>query len=69
MAISLCFGLMLSTVLVLLLVPTFFSIYARLRFNVSMDDSDNEVSDLDGNGSRVEPKPADELLSEPLGIR
>jgi multidrug efflux pump subunit AcrB len=30
MAASLCFGLMTSTVLVLVLVPTFYLIYARI---------------------------------------
>ena len=36
MATSLCFGLMLSTLLVLVLVPTFYFVYGR-RFGVSAD--------------------------------
>ena len=36
MAASLCFGLMTSTVLVLVLVPTFYLIYAR-TFGVTVD--------------------------------
>jgi HAE1 family hydrophobic/amphiphilic exporter-1 len=37
MAASLCFGLMTSTVLVLILVPTFYNLYARI-FGVSVDE-------------------------------
>jgi hypothetical protein len=36
MAASLCFGLMTSTVLVLVLVPTFYLLYARM-FGVTVD--------------------------------
>jgi hydrophobic/amphiphilic exporter-1 (mainly G- bacteria), HAE1 family len=36
MATSLCFGLMLSTLLVLVLVPTFYLVYGRL-FGVTVD--------------------------------
>jgi hypothetical protein len=36
MAASLCFGLMTSTVLVLVLVPTFYLIYGRI-FGVTVD--------------------------------
>ena len=42
MAASLCFGLMTSTVLVLVLVPTFYLIYARI-FGVSVDEKSPEA--------------------------
>jgi hypothetical protein len=43
MAASLCFGLMTSTVLVLVLVPTFYLIYAR-TFGVTVDEKSPEAS-------------------------
>jgi HAE1 family hydrophobic/amphiphilic exporter-1 len=42
MAASLCFGLMTSTVLVLVLVPTFYLIYARI-FGVTVDEKSPEA--------------------------
>ena len=42
MATSLCFGLMLSTVLVLILVPTFYLIYGKM-FGVVVDEPINQV--------------------------
>ena len=55
MANSLCFGLVLSTALVLLLVPTFYSIYGRITG--LMDDEDEQEP------SRDEPQ-----QSEPLSV-
>ena len=43
MAASLCFGLMTSTVLVLVLVPTFYLIYARI-FGVTVDEKSPEAA-------------------------
>ena len=43
MAASLCFGLMTSTVLVLVLVPTFYLIYARI-FGVTVDEKSPEAN-------------------------
>ena len=53
MAVSLCFGLAFATILVLILVPTFYSIYARLTM---------PAPDLDGATSALPPP------SEPTGL-
>jgi HAE1 family hydrophobic/amphiphilic exporter-1 len=46
MATSLCFGLLLATGLVLVLVPTFFYVYARLFLHLRRDElDDQEASD------------------------
>ena len=52
MATSLCFGLLLSTLLVLVLVPTFYVIYGRL-FGIRHAEVEVETTD-----SSVEPRPA-----------
>jgi len=49
MATSLCFGLMFSTILILVLVPTFYMIYARVTGLA--DDGP------DGDGTLVDPQP------------
>jgi multidrug efflux pump subunit AcrB len=49
MAVSLCFGLAFATILVLILVPTFYSIYARLTM---------QTPDLDGAASAL-PSPSE----------
>jgi multidrug efflux pump subunit AcrB len=57
MATSLCFGIMTATVLVLLLVPTFYSLADRL-FNIShahqMPQSDVVVSEEDDSSEMIE---------------
>jgi len=54
MANSLCFGLMLSTVLVLFLVPTFYSIYGKLTFTGSEVSDVKPANDGGSNGHQVE---------------
>ena len=45
MATSLCFGLMLTTVLVLLLIPTFYSAYARIAMPETLQTPDDPAVD------------------------
>jgi multidrug efflux pump subunit AcrB len=65
MAASLCFGLMLATVLVLFLVPVFFSIYGRLVFGSSAVDDPTvpvEVVD-DSETSAVQSEESAEVIA------
>lgn len=57
MAASLCFGLMLSTVLVLILVPTFYRVYARV-FGIRTDSIIRSVShEISGGLAETAGKP------------
>lgn len=60
MATSLCFGLLFATLLVLVLVPVFFDVYAKLVRMPAEDDEESEVAS--GNG---QSQPAPAAIEEP----
>jgi len=64
MAASLCFGLMLATLLVLFLVPVFFTIYGRLALRAKLPPMASPQQKLDPeNPPVVESEPSEEVLA------
>ena len=55
MANSLCFGLLLATVLVLFLVPTFYSIYGRLILGISPEDLEQGFTESEMPSLNIDP--------------
>ena len=56
MATSLCFGLMLTTVLVLILVPTFYLIYSKITGRSYLSDDDDESPPAEIKPEAAEPE-------------
>lgn len=62
MAVSICFGLSLSTLLVLIIVPTLYQMHAKITGVIEVHHGDSPRSHFDRTGHLTDPRP----LTEPV---